>query len=495
MKAIIYCRVSTTEQAQEGFSLRHQEIECRKFAQENGYEVDKVFIEEGESAKTQDRTQLQKLIQYSVENSKELDALIIWKYDRLTRNLSDQMALAKNFSSLGIRVLSVTENNEETPVGNLMRNIIGSFAQFDNEVKAERCSAGMKQAIKEGRWVWNAPLGYKNDKEKSLIKTDLAIYIKEAFELYSSGIYKQQEVVKKLKEQGWKQINKNALGKILTNPIYTGYIKCSWFPDPIKGIHEPIIDQATFDLVQLLITGRRKTITSYKRNNPDFPLRGLITCPICNHKLTASWSKGRSGKKFGYYHCVSKDCSFKAVPKSKLEEKFINYLQSIKPSSSIMELFKVIVLDVYKQEQGERIKEGYRLEKELQTLKEKQDKLLELLISDSISKEDYRIKGEMTKNEIIVKQLELNEHTIDENDIETCINFATYWIENIDKLWEQADLNLKQQFQNIIFPENLYYDQLRFRTASLSPIFAIFKKISEPEYSLVHPRRFELRTH
>ena len=138
MKAIIYCRVSTKEQAEKGYSLEGQEKDCRQFAHNQGFEVDKVFVERGESAKTQDRTQLQNLIKYCVQNKKSISALIIWKYDRLARNLSDQTELVKNFSTLGIRVLSSTENNEDNAVGRLMRNIIGTFAQFENDVKSER---------------------------------------------------------------------------------------------------------------------------------------------------------------------------------------------------------------------------------------------------------------------------------------------------------------------------------------------------------------------
>jgi len=157
MKAIIYCRVSTKEQAEKGYSLEGQEKECRQFALNQGLEVVKVFVERGESAKTQDRTQLKNLIQYCVQNKKKLSALIIWKYDRLARNLSDPTELVKNFSSLGIRLLSATENNEENAVGKLMRNIIGTFAQFENDVKSERTTNGMKQAIQQGRWCWRAP--------------------------------------------------------------------------------------------------------------------------------------------------------------------------------------------------------------------------------------------------------------------------------------------------------------------------------------------------
>ncbi|GAH91798.1 unnamed protein product, partial [marine sediment metagenome] len=89
--------------AEKGYSLEAQRKECIKFALNNEYEVDRVFIERGESAKTQDRTQLAKMIRYSVINKKKLSVLIIWKYDRLARNLGDQTELVKNFSLLNIR--------------------------------------------------------------------------------------------------------------------------------------------------------------------------------------------------------------------------------------------------------------------------------------------------------------------------------------------------------------------------------------------------------
>ncbi|MCX5668426.1 MAG: recombinase family protein, partial [Candidatus Omnitrophica bacterium] len=117
MKVIIYARVSTKEQAEQGYSLEAQEIECRRFATANGYEVDACFVERGESAKTQNRTELQKLIKYAIQNKKKLTALIIWKYDRLARNLSDQIELVKCFSAVGMRVLSATENNEDNSTG------------------------------------------------------------------------------------------------------------------------------------------------------------------------------------------------------------------------------------------------------------------------------------------------------------------------------------------------------------------------------------------
>ena len=92
MKSVIYTRVSTIEQAEKGFSLGGQEKECRRFAQQNSFEVVKVFVERGESAKTQDRTQLLKLIKYAIENKKHLSCLVVWKLDRFARNTRTTLA-------------------------------------------------------------------------------------------------------------------------------------------------------------------------------------------------------------------------------------------------------------------------------------------------------------------------------------------------------------------------------------------------------------------
>lgn len=136
------------------------------------------------------------MFKYSMPNKKKLSTLIIWKYDRFARNLSDQTELIKFFSKLNIRVLSVTENNEDNSMGKLMRNIIGSLAQFDNDAKSERTIEGMKQAIQEGRYCWHAPIGYSNSRDKLdkaiLILNDESKYIEEAFTLAENGIYKNR---------------------------------------------------------------------------------------------------------------------------------------------------------------------------------------------------------------------------------------------------------------------------------------------------------------
>ena len=494
MKVIIYCRVSTKEQAEKGYSLGGQEKECRKFALDQGLEVDKVFVERGESAKTQDRTQLQNLIKYCVQNKKKLSALIIWKYDRLARNLTDQTELVKNFSSLGIRVLSATENNEDNAVGKLMRNIIGTFAQFENDVKSERTTNGMKQAIQQGRWCWRAPFGYKgsrDDKNKPLIvPAENSRYVVEAFTLFETGLYKQTGIVDKIRHMGYKKATKNFINRMLTNPLYAGLIKCKWFPDLIEAIHKPVITRETFFKAQQIITGKRPSIVPRARNHPDFPLRRFIRCPKCDTRLTAGWSTGRKKIKYGYYHCRTKGCSFN-VQKAVLENAFFEYLKTFQPRENIIDLFNATVINAYQTRQSEEIKEEYRKEKELKELQEKQDKIDELMIKEIFDEETYKRKTEELKAHILTKQVELSETRIELNDVETCLNYCRFFLMNLASLWAQADVNLKQRFQVLIFPDKIYYENKTFRTTATALIFKQLQAKTPEELQLVAPTGFE----
>ena len=484
MNCIIYSRVSTKDQADTGYSLEAQRKECTKFALNNDFQVDKVFTERGESAKTQDRTQLLKMIEYSVKHKKKLSALIIWKYDRLARNLGDQTELVKNFSMLNIRVLSVTENNEESSIGKLMRNIIGSFAQFENDKNSERTIIGMKQAIQEGRYCWPAPIGYSNSRDKFdkaiLILNDESKYIEDAFLLAEKGIYKQTDIVNQLKKKGSKRINNGLLNRILRNPIYCSLIKTKWFSEPIPAKHTPIISQELFYKVQAILDSKKPNIKPQLRNHPDFPLRNFLRCDKCGEKLTASWCKGRS-KKYPYYHCRTKGCSLN-VRKDKLEEEFYQYLKTFQPEEEILKLFEEVVLDVWRTKNKESFLEVQRLEKELKESKKNRERIKELIIKKTFNDKEYKEEIQKVNNDIMVIQIEINENKIDADDSESCINFCKYFICNVADLWQSAELNLKQRFQKLIFPEKLLYNKGRFRPTKIALIFKAFDGKSSPNY-------------
>ena len=129
----IYIRVSTEEQAKHGYSIDSQKEVCASFAQTMGYEVAQVFADEGESAKDLNRPALQELMLFCNKKN-NIKAIIVWKLDRLSRNTSDYHAILKPLlMKHDIKLLSVTEGNDESISGDLARNIWISFAEYDSE--------------------------------------------------------------------------------------------------------------------------------------------------------------------------------------------------------------------------------------------------------------------------------------------------------------------------------------------------------------------------
>jgi site-specific DNA recombinase len=161
MNAVVYCRVSSKDQV-EGTSLESQELACRDYARRKNLTISKVFIEEGESAKFADRTQLLELLSYCKDKGQKIAVLLVWKIDRFARNVQDHYSLKATLLKYGVQIHSVTEPIDDDPNGKLMETILAGFAQFDNDIRAMRTVQGMRRKIHEGLFPWKAPLGYRS---------------------------------------------------------------------------------------------------------------------------------------------------------------------------------------------------------------------------------------------------------------------------------------------------------------------------------------------
>jgi len=159
--AVIYIRVSTKEQT-ENLSLPTQLRACEEYCRREGLEVLARFKEEGESAKTADRTELQRLLTFCRTTKGKVHFLVVFNLTRFARDKYDHFALRAFLKSLGISLRSATEPIDDTSTGKLMEGVLAAFAQFDNDVRSDRTRAGVRAALELGRWVFKPPLGYLN---------------------------------------------------------------------------------------------------------------------------------------------------------------------------------------------------------------------------------------------------------------------------------------------------------------------------------------------
>jgi site-specific DNA recombinase len=159
-RAVLYCRVSTVEQTQN-LSLPTQEKACREYAAREGYDVADVFVDRGESAKTTDRPEFQRMLATCRKQRGQIHAVIVYALTRFSRNNADHHAIAALLRGQGIALRSVTEPIDDSPAGRFMEGILASMAQFDNDLRRDRTKVGMRAAVERGRWVWPAPIGYR----------------------------------------------------------------------------------------------------------------------------------------------------------------------------------------------------------------------------------------------------------------------------------------------------------------------------------------------
>ena len=499
-KAVVYCRVSTMEQV-ENNSLPNQEKACNEYCERQGFEVAKIFVDEGESAKTKDRPALLSMIEYCKKSKGKVQAVVFYKIDRFARKQEDFHALRAILSKSGVRLHSATESIQDDPTGKLMEGMLAAFAQFDNDVRAERTVVGMKASLQAGKWTYAAPLGYVNSRTATgeitmEICPETGPLVREMFEMFATGRHTQKEILEHFTRRGLrgkngKKLRGQTLNKILRNPLYPGWITSSLLGEErVKGNFVPLVSQEIFDGVQGVRLGKRPTITPHLRNHPDFPLRMFVRCGACGKPLTASWSSGNGGK-YGYYRCPRKACRQVNTRKERLEGLFVKYLERLKPKPKYVGLLRGIIEDNWKEKQAGSIAERTAMEAQLEKLMGRKQRLVEFLVAGTLDESTYKEQVDSIEAEIIVKQIELNEAKMEGFDIEAVLNFAEHLILNASRLWSEANIDQKQRLQKVFFPEGMTYLHKEFGTAATCLFFNHLQVLRSQKSTLVAPRGIE----
>ena len=498
-EAVIYCRVSTQEQT-KNLSLATQQKACEAYCAQHGFEVGKVFVEEGESAKTADRTELQKLLTHCRENKGRVQFVVVYHTSRFARNSHDHLALRVLLSKYGSSLRSVTEKLDESSQGKFIETMYAAMNQLDNDVKADRTTVGMKAALDKGRWPFTAPLGYLNTSGKHgepTLKHDpeRADLMRMAFELYATGLHTKRGVLKTvaglgLKTRKRKNVSAQTFDKLLCNPIYAGWVSVPSWGARKKGNFEPIVSQELFDTVQALLTGKRPSVIPHVRNHPDFPLRCFVRCGGCNKPLTGSFSTGRKAKRYPYYHCPK--CKGVRARKIDFETRFTDFLGRLQPKPEYLKLFREIVLDVWKQKQEESLVQSVVSKQQFEELQDKKEKLIDAFVyRKEIDRATYDGQLDKRNEQIALAEMATHDARLEELDIEAVLNFSEYVILNAPRLWTEFDLNQKQRLQTVLFPEGVTFSDSGFGTAVTSVIFNLLQQPEGEKTRMATPAGFE----
>lgn len=487
-RAVIYCRVSTKEQVEEGNSLVTQEKHCREYALKNGFDVTEVFIEQGESAKTAQRTELQRLLSFCSIRNHGIRAVIAYKIDRVSRNTDDYSQIRLLLKRYGVEIKSTSEYFENTPAGRFMENIIANVAQFDNDVRTERCVGGMREAIREGRYVWMAPIGYNNVKigdKTNIAPSSMAPFMRKAFTEIAKNSVPIEEVRRRLIQEGLRNkkgipIGKSLFHYLIRNELYAGWI--TQFGERHKGAFEPLTTDETFAQVQRVLKQRGRRVSEYKLENPDFPLRRFISHPA-GGKLTGCWCKGRT-KHYAYYRFQQQKMDFK---KNLLETAFKKFLDCFELDEDNFSKLRNSAKNWLIQKCSQKIQERQKAEQLAKDLTEKRallvGKNLQGVISDEILKEQLGlIERSMTD---IYPTLQEQE-PISASKIDGLFRDIEAYLRTPSAAWEKAPFGLKLRLQWFNFPKGLLFDGEKFQTTELCRLYKVKSSFLGTESNIVH---------
>lgn len=397
----LYLRVSTTEQATEGYSIQAQEQNGREQAFRLRHEVVEVYSDEGESGKsTKNRLAYQRLM--ADVRQKKFDVVIIWKLTRLGRNMLDVLQTVEELLSLGIGLYSISEQFDiTTSSGKLMLQLLGSFGEFERNQISENVSMTMQSLVRDHkRYAGGRRLGYvsgvdENGQKQLVIEPEEAKIVQVIYAKYLGGDgYKA--IANYLNRQGYQTLKGNAFSttaikNILHNKIYGGYIEYARYlnwdtkrrrgknPSPIlvKGIHEPIISEAIYLAVQerLKVESKQPSWTQSGEN----VLTGLLRCPEYGAPMAASnvtnTLKGGIKKRICYYSCSTfrnkgaSVCHANSIRADTAEAFVAERLKEIVRVPQILE-------PLVQQLNEERLKQIQPLEQELAVIAIEQEELL-----------------------------------------------------------------------------------------------------------------------
>ena len=469
-------RVSTDEQTL-GYSLDIQSENLQKYCKRNGIEVVYEF-QDHYSAKNFDRPAFKEFLKYLKTNKNAVDVLLFTTWDRFSRNLSDALVVIQKLKNQGITVNAIDNPLDlSVPENTIMLAINLAMPQVDNERRSIKIREGMRGALKSGRWSGKAPLGYLNSRDEKnkplIVPGPLAKNIRFIFEEFAKNV-SQADIRAALMKKGI-NIPRNSMSDILRRPVYMGKIIVpkndedmeTW----IHGIHEPIITEELFYKVQdkLNFKLKKSNRPNSNRRREELPLRGNLLCSKCGSHLTGSASKGKMGKRYFYYHCNS--CKGERHLAEKANQSLKDILAKLKFSSELDKLVEAIVIDKLKQKVNAI--SPLQIQNKLTNIKTRINNLQDHFADNSISVEDYSSTRTRYETEKQSLESELRNAAAYSGESKAKLKSCLELINNLDIMFEKADLTQKSRILSSTFPEKLIFDGKKCRTPRINEVLRL----------------------
>jgi len=462
--SVIYARVSTEEQAEEGKSIETQIKLCKRWAKENESKVLEIFIDKGKSATTIRRPALQDMLVKCQEQNPRIDIVLVQDTDRLARNIYDHVFIKKTLKKKNVQLISISQPMiDDSPEGNLMDTMIASFNAFQSQITGRKTSKVLEEKAKMGWFPGGTPsLGYKNDENPSPTSTldkriivvdyEIAPVIKEVFETYSTGNFNIIQIAQILNKKGIKsprgsKIHPSFSNRLLKDDFYIGNF--SWNGKHYKGKHEPILSEDLFYKVQQVINSHNQQACRKRVHN--HLLKGYLFCGICKSRFYAEKHTKKNGTIYDLYYC-SKCKKDSYVNTSILETQVEELFNSIEISSDYAKHVIETAKQILDESRNNQDVDRNRLNKEIikleKGMRETEDSRF---ITNSLSDENYIRISQRYSTQLKTLNSELSNLESQHNYSIDLIKRLVSLAENIGNAYKEASDELKRNYLSIFF--------------------------------------------
>jgi DNA invertase Pin-like site-specific DNA recombinase/RNase P subunit RPR2 len=301
----LYIRVSTMEQAREGYSIAAQKERLTAYCKAQGWENIKFYTEEGVSAKDTNRPELQRM--FDDMRSGKIQMILVYRLDRFTRRVVDLHKMLEEMQKYNCAFKSATEPYDtSTAMGRMFITIVAALAQWENENLSERIKVALEEKVSGGERVGGVPFGFDMTEEEKLVKNQYAPVILDVIDKIKGGwsANRVAGLLDKMKTGGRNWKSKTVL-RVLTNPALYGATR--WGDKVFEDTHDGIITKKEFDHLQKVLADR--TIHARRDVKTPYLFQGILVCPDCGSRLLPNRSIRTRKKDGSTYHTIIYKCT------------------------------------------------------------------------------------------------------------------------------------------------------------------------------------------
>lgn len=461
---IIYERVSTPRQV-----TPHVQAEvdlCHRLAAEHAFPVMEVFVDEAATGFNGNREEYKRMLAYIHEHSGTLRYVVVPDVSRLWRNPVEYLPLRLAAAKQGVMIVSAREQAvDDSREGLLIETALAWKAADEACEKKKRAMSAIERLVADGLWPFRPPFGYVHGQPKGYLVPDpkAAPVIRQLFDWVAVEGLKLDGACQRAQDHDIRTakghlLTRQALRRILTNPLYAGRIELE------SGIRAtarfgPLVSPTAFDLAQSHL---RTKVGQQRRDVPQLPLGRFVICDDCGYSLSGSYAN----RTYGWYRC-KKGCS--KVRSADLHAMFAQFANELTSTEHSRATFHTAVVELTS---GDVTQELDQVSRELETVRQRKQKLIDWRQEDAITKEEWQRNMDRKREEERLLGKRLDEITARRSTrVEKVSAMTIRVLERAGDVWAGLGVELQRRLQEALFPERVVFRAGELRTHAFNPVF------------------------